>query len=226
MKFTSSVAGEVTGVRFYKQTWMGGYTHVGHLWSSTGTAAGDGHVHQRDVLRLAAGELLQPGGDPANTVYIVSFSTGGGYFGISTGFFSPAGVTNGPLQALPNSTSGGDGVYELGRRLPERERRRDELLGGRRVLAVVLVGCQGRGHRLRGDAACRHGGNRWPVGLLGGAGDDGQALGAGELHVGLARRRPAPQVSFGFLPVASRRYVPQAGTAARWASATGTVPRP
>ena len=31
VKFTSSVAGLATGVRFYKQTWMGGYLHVGHL---------------------------------------------------------------------------------------------------------------------------------------------------------------------------------------------------
>ncbi len=48
----------------------------------------------------------------ANTVYIVSFSTGGGYFGISTGFFTNGGVTSGPLQALSNRTSGGDGVYQ------------------------------------------------------------------------------------------------------------------
>ena len=48
----------------------------------------------------------------ANTVYIVSFSTGGGYFGISTGFFTNGGVTSGPLQALSNHTSGGDGVYQ------------------------------------------------------------------------------------------------------------------
>jgi hypothetical protein len=46
----------------------------------------------------------------ANTVYIASFSTGGGYFGITSSFFTSA-VTNGPLQALSNSVSGGDGVY-------------------------------------------------------------------------------------------------------------------
>ena len=36
MKFTASVAGEVTGVRFYKESGMSGQ-NVGHLWSSTGT---------------------------------------------------------------------------------------------------------------------------------------------------------------------------------------------
>jgi hypothetical protein len=47
----------------------------------------------------------------ANTVYVISFSTGGGYFGISTNFFTRGGVASGPLQALPSSVLGGDGVY-------------------------------------------------------------------------------------------------------------------
>jgi hypothetical protein len=36
VKFTSDVSGNVTGARFFKQTWMNGYSHVGHLWSSSG----------------------------------------------------------------------------------------------------------------------------------------------------------------------------------------------
>jgi hypothetical protein len=55
----------------------------------------------------------------ANTAYIVSFSTGGGEFGISTGFFSSGGVTNGSLEALPNSVSGGDGVYNRAGAFPD-----------------------------------------------------------------------------------------------------------
>jgi hypothetical protein len=55
----------------------------------------------------------------ASTVYIVSFSTGGGYFGITTGFFTQGGVTNGPLQALSNSVSGGDGVYNRAGAFPD-----------------------------------------------------------------------------------------------------------
>jgi hypothetical protein len=47
----------------------------------------------------------------ANTVYIASFSSGGGLFGVTTNFFTSGGVTNGPLEALPNSVAGGDGVY-------------------------------------------------------------------------------------------------------------------
>ena len=62
VKFRSDVAGSVTGIRFYKASTNTG-THVGSLWSSTGTLAGPGHLRQRDRLGLAAGHLLQPGAD-------------------------------------------------------------------------------------------------------------------------------------------------------------------
>ncbi len=112
VKFTSSVAGTVTGVRFYKAWYMGGLTHVGHLWSSTGTllatATFTGETSSGwQQVNFAKAVTISP-----NTVYIVSFSSGGGDFGITTGYFSRSGYTNGPLQALSNSTSGGDGVYQ------------------------------------------------------------------------------------------------------------------
>ena len=111
MKFTSSVAGEVTGVRFYKQTWMGGYLHVGHLWSSTGALLATATFTNETAYGWQQVSFSSPVAIQANTVYVVSFSTGGGYFGITTSFFTSGGVTNGPLQALSNSVSGGDGVY-------------------------------------------------------------------------------------------------------------------
>ena len=48
----------------------------------------------------------------ANTIYTVSYYTGNSYFGISSGYFNSGGVTNGPLQALSNSSAGGNGVYQ------------------------------------------------------------------------------------------------------------------
>ena len=74
----------------------------------------------------------------ANTVYVVSFSTGGGYFGITTNFFTTGGVTNGPLQALSNSVSGGDGVYNYAGTFPECGQQRDELLGRCRLHSIIL----------------------------------------------------------------------------------------
>ncbi len=119
VKFTSSEAGEVTGVRFYKQTWMGGTTHVGHLWSSTGTLLATATFTNETPSGWQQVSYSNPVAIAANTVYIVSFSSGGGYFGITSGYFSRGGVSNGPLQALSNSTPGGDGVYNSGGDFPD-----------------------------------------------------------------------------------------------------------
>ena len=118
VKFTASVAGEVTGIRFYKQTWMGGYLHVGHLWSSTGTLLATATFTNESAYGWQQVNLSSPVAITAGTVYIVSFSTGGGYFGITSSSFS-SGVTNGPLEALPNSISGGDGVYNRAGYFPD-----------------------------------------------------------------------------------------------------------
>ena len=60
VKFRPQSDGQITGLRFYKGTSNTG-THVGHLWSRTGTHAGRGHLHQRDAARLAGGHPLHPG---------------------------------------------------------------------------------------------------------------------------------------------------------------------
>jgi subtilase family serine protease len=117
LKFTSSVAGNVTGIRFYKQPWMG-INEIGHLWSSTGTLLATATFANETSHGWQQVNLATPVAVQANTVYIVSFSTGGGYFGITTSFFSSGGVTNGPLEALPNSVSGGNGVYNRAGQFP------------------------------------------------------------------------------------------------------------
>jgi hypothetical protein len=114
VKFRTDVSGTVTGVRFYKQTWMGGFTHVGHLWTSTGVLLASARFTNETGYGWQQVSFSSPVQLSPNTVYIVSFSSGGGYFGISTGFFSGSGVDSGPLHALANGVSGGDGVYHYG----------------------------------------------------------------------------------------------------------------
>ncbi len=97
VKFTASTSGTVSGVSFYKESWMGGYTHVGHLWSSTGTLLATAAFTNETPTGWQTVSFATPVSITANTTYIVSFSTGGGYFGISTNYFSRSGVTNGAL---------------------------------------------------------------------------------------------------------------------------------
>ncbi len=119
VQFTASVAGEVTGVRFYKQTWMGGVTHVGHLWSSSGTLLATATFTNESAYGWQQVSFSSPVAIQANAVYVASFSTGGGYFGITSPFFTTGGVSNGPLEALPNSATGGDGVYNRAGAFPD-----------------------------------------------------------------------------------------------------------
>jgi hypothetical protein len=46
MKFSSSTNGEITGIRFYKGPTNTG-THVGDLWSSTGTLLAPSRTRRR-----------------------------------------------------------------------------------------------------------------------------------------------------------------------------------
>ena len=133
VKFTSSDAGEVTGVRFYKQTWMGGYTHVGHLWSSTGTLLATATFTNETPSGWQQVSFSNPVAIAANTVYIVSFSTGGGYFGISIGFFNKGGVSRRPAAGPVQQHVRGRRGLQRRRRLPGCERLGDELLGGCRL---------------------------------------------------------------------------------------------
>ena len=115
VKFRSDVAGTVTGVRFYKQGYMNGYTHVGYLWSSTGALLASATFTGETASGWEQVNFSNPVTIAANTLYIASFSTGGGYFGLTTTGFSTAGVDNGPLHA-PSKTAvaGGNGVYASG----------------------------------------------------------------------------------------------------------------
>ena len=62
VKFSSDISGYITGIRFYKSSANTG-THVGNLWSSTGTLLDTATFTQRDRLGLAAGQLRHPGAD-------------------------------------------------------------------------------------------------------------------------------------------------------------------
>ncbi len=119
VKFMASVYGKVTGVRFYKEAAMGGYVHIGHLWSSTGQLLATATFTNETASGWQQVSFSNPVQIQAYTVYVASFSTGGGSFGISTNFFSSSGVTNGPLQALANGVPGGDGVYNRAGNFPD-----------------------------------------------------------------------------------------------------------
>jgi hypothetical protein len=113
VKFTSDVAGSITGIRFYKGATNTG-THVGSLWTVGGqllasatfqgeTASGWQQVNFATPVTIAAG-----------TVYVASYFAPNGHYSADVNYFANAGVDAPPLHFLRSGVNGGNGVYTYG----------------------------------------------------------------------------------------------------------------
>lgn len=114
LKFQSSVAGFVKGVRFFSHASPSG-TYRANLWNATGTSianatfsgvTGDGW----NQVLFSSPVLIQP-----NTTYLVSYHTSSGRYTATSGGLNSA-VTNGSLTALASGGGpwGTNGVYSYG----------------------------------------------------------------------------------------------------------------
>jgi hypothetical protein len=117
-KFRSTLSGYITGIRFYKGISNTG-THVASLWTTSGTQLATATFIAETASGWQEVRFATPVAIQANTTYIASYLSQGGYFAISTGFFASAGVTNGPLTALQAGTDGVNGVYKYGGGFPD-----------------------------------------------------------------------------------------------------------
>ncbi|MCA1450768.1 DUF4082 domain-containing protein [Ensifer sp. IC3342] len=104
MKFQSSVAGTVTGVRYYKSDLNIG-PHTGSLWSSTGTKLATVTFTNESGVGWQAASFSNPVAITAGTTYVVSYHTNYGHYTATANYFASP-VTNGPLTAPANA-----GVY-------------------------------------------------------------------------------------------------------------------
>ncbi|RCJ27107.1 hypothetical protein A6770_02815 [Nostoc minutum NIES-26] len=110
VKFRSDVNGSITGIRFYKSTSNTG-THVGTLWSSTGTQLARATFTNETASGWQQVNFTTPVAITANTTYVASYHTNVGHYSVNEGYFANAGVDSPPLHALGNGVSGGNGVY-------------------------------------------------------------------------------------------------------------------
>ena len=111
MKFRSSVNGNVTGVRFYKQTGNTG-THIGRLYSSTGNLLAEAPFVSETATGWQQVNFASAVPITANTVYTVTYHSSNGFYSGSNSYFGSA-VNRPPLSALANSESV-NGVYKYG----------------------------------------------------------------------------------------------------------------
>ncbi|MFN0118304.1 MAG: N,N-dimethylformamidase beta subunit family domain-containing protein, partial [Elusimicrobiota bacterium] len=112
IKFRADVAGFITGLRFYKNTFNTG-THTGHLWSSTGTLLGTLTFSNETASGWQQTNFATPISINANTTYVASYFTTKGY-AVTQQYFASAGVDNGPIHGLRNGIDGGNGVFKYG----------------------------------------------------------------------------------------------------------------
>jgi hypothetical protein len=110
LKFRSSVAGYVRGVRFYKGSGNTG-THTGALWSRTGTKLAQVTFTNETASGWQQASFATPVAISANTTYVVSYHAPVGRYSVDQSFFASSGVTNGPLTALQSGVDGANGVY-------------------------------------------------------------------------------------------------------------------
>jgi hypothetical protein len=113
VKFRSDVAGNITGIRFYKASANTG-THVGNLWTSTGTLLATATFTGETASGWQQVNFATPVPITANTVYVASYHANNGHFSFNDNYFLVNGVDNPPLHALANGVSGGNGVNAYG----------------------------------------------------------------------------------------------------------------
>ncbi|MEU8241822.1 DUF4082 domain-containing protein [Actinoplanes missouriensis] len=117
IRFRADVAGQVTAIRFYKGSGNTG-THVGHLWSNTGTQLAAVTFTGESASGWQQATLSTPVTLTPNTTYVVSYYAPNGHYAGDTGYYAGKGVDNAPLHALRDGVDGVNGIYRYGSGFP------------------------------------------------------------------------------------------------------------
>ena len=102
MEFTSDVSGSITALRFYKGAGNTG-THVGHIWSSSGTLLGTATLTNETATGWQQVNFNAPIPVTANAVYVASSFAPTGHYADTPSQFANA-LDNSPLHAVSNAT--------------------------------------------------------------------------------------------------------------------------
>src|SRR5882672_1871717 len=110
VQFKSDTDGHITGIRFYKSDANTG-THVAHLWSATGALLASATFANETASGWQQVNFPNPVAIAANTVYVGSYQTSVGHFGLDQGYFATLGVDSAPLHALADVSGSANGLY-------------------------------------------------------------------------------------------------------------------
>ncbi|MBS0394369.1 MAG: DUF4082 domain-containing protein, partial [Proteobacteria bacterium] len=113
VKFRTDVTGTVTGIRFYKSAANAG-THVGNLWSITGTLLATGTFANESASGWQELVFTTPVTIAANTDYVASYHVNAGHYAADINYFSGKGVDSPPVHLLADGVDGPNGVFVYG----------------------------------------------------------------------------------------------------------------
>jgi hypothetical protein len=108
LRFTPDSSGFITGVRFYKGPGNGG-SHVGRLWSSTGTLLGQVAFGNETATGWQTASFTSPVAVTAGSTYVVSYSAPQGRYAVEEQAFYST-----PVKAAPFTVAGGFGAATAG----------------------------------------------------------------------------------------------------------------
>jgi len=117
VKFVANVSGTVTGVRFYKGSTNTG-THVGHLWSVTGTQLASVTFSDETASGWQTANFASPVQLTVGTTYVASYYAPVGEYSYDSSPSDPGNLgtaftsASGDLTALASGASGGNGLYK------------------------------------------------------------------------------------------------------------------
>lgn len=109
VKFTTTTNGKILGLRFYKGVGNDG-THTGHLWTATGTMIAEAVFINESASGWQQVLFTAPVAISSGQTYIASYYSSLGKYGFTNGYFVNS-VVSGPIRALADGESGGNGVY-------------------------------------------------------------------------------------------------------------------
>ncbi|HVW48624.1 MAG TPA: N,N-dimethylformamidase beta subunit family domain-containing protein, partial [Solirubrobacterales bacterium] len=119
VKFYSTVAGKIEGIRFYKAAANTG-THVGSLWSSSGELLAQATFTNETATGWQQVKFSSPVQIQANTTYVASYFAPNGHYADTAWQFDEPPATgkpmleHGPMHIVAD-TEGGNGVYQYGK---------------------------------------------------------------------------------------------------------------
>ena len=110
VKFMSSTAGSITGIRFYKSAANTG-AHIVNLWDLSGNKLATATVTNETASGWQYATFSSPVPILANTTYVASYFDPNGHYSATSSAFTSA-FSNPPLQAVPDSLSA-NGVFAV-----------------------------------------------------------------------------------------------------------------